>query len=284
MMQSRSNTDKAYFKLLVFALSIVLIPVLLQACSSKRNFTSQTIYSNLVKDSFELYIDLPPGFKQSKEYSIALYMDANLKMGKELREQIKLPVNRQNLENVIFVGIGHIGNYRILRRRDFIPPVVQDEDTTINADKDFGHADVFYSFLSQELMPLLEQQFNTNKRYTIIGHSFGGLFSFYCLLNQPAIFTNYVALSPSLWANYRNYFEQEKLFYQQNKQINGYLYHSCGTMEWINKVLYSSRDMRVSINSRNYKKLQYTYQEHQGKNHNGVVPVSLEYILANLPF
>lgn len=286
MSQSRSiiHLSKKHFTLLAYALLILPILVILQACSGQRDFTTQTIFSDFVKDSFELYIDLPPGYKKGKAYSIALYMDANLKMGKEIREQIKLPVNQQNLNNVIFVGVGHIGNYRVLRRRDFIPPLVKGGDTTINTDKDFGHADIFYSFLSKELMPLLEEKFNTNQRYTIIGHSFSGLFSFYCLLHQPGMFTNYVALSPSLWANYRNYFEQEQLFYQQNKKAAGYLYHSCGTMEWINKVLYSSRDMRDSIKSRNYTGLQYIYQEHQGKNHNGVVPVSLEYVLANLSF
>jgi hypothetical protein len=133
MSQSRSiiNLSNKRFTMLAYVFLILPILVMIQACSGKRDFTTQTIFSDFVKDSFELYIDLPPGFKKDKEYSIALYMDANLKMGKEIREQIKLPVNQQNLNNVIFVGVGHIGNYRVLRRRDFIPPVVKDGDTTI---------------------------------------------------------------------------------------------------------------------------------------------------------
>ncbi len=271
-----------------FALLLIgstLLSSVILSCSSKRNTSVPAIYSENVKDSFELYIDLPAGYHpDSNIYSVAYYMDANLKMGKEIRRQIRLEGNQKNLENVIFVGIGHIGNYRKRRRRDFIPPVMKNGTIKESNDPDFGHADIFYQFLTKELIPYINEQYPNNGNYTYIGHSFSGLFAFYCLFQPQPVFKNYVALSPSLWANYNNFYEYEKDFSSRQKTLNATLYHACGTAEWSNKVLSTSRDMSRILDDREYPGLNYTFVEHPGKNHNGVVPVSLGYLLKNLKF
>jgi uncharacterized protein len=115
-----------------------------------------------------------------------------------------------------------------------------------------------------------------------MGHSFGGLFAFYCFTQPVQPFKNIIAMSPSLWVNNNNFFEAEMEFYQHKGKTDVLLYHACGSGEWINKVLYTSRKMRDTLKTRNYQGLKYIYAEHQGKDHNGVVPVSLEYVLQNI--
>ncbi len=243
----------------------------------------EIIESSIVGDRFGLYIHVPEGYHPDSIYSLAIYMDANLKMGKELRRQISLPANQQLLENVIFVGIGHIGNYRTLRRRDFIPPVFTEGEYQVSKTPDFGHADQFYRFLTSELIPGLESRFQLNGRYSIIGHSFSGLFSYYCLFRNDAFFKNHIALSPSLWVNYDNIFEIEKNLFQNGKRLKGQLYHACGSWEWTNKVRSTSRKMS-SIMTENHPSIHMNYSEFNGRGHHSMVPIALEEMIEKIQF
>ncbi len=265
------------------AAMISAMSLLFSACSTPRSSAATVFHSKIVNDNFELYVDLPEGYSKDSSYSLVFYLDANLKMGQEIRLQAKLKENRKHINHVIFIGVGHIGNYRTLRRRDFIPAIVKGDDIEPSKDPDYGHAEDFYSFLTQELIPFADQQYPNNGRYSIIGHSLSGLFAFYCLLQPEPVFTTYIALSPSLWIDNHNFFARERLF--SEKQAVTWirtLYHSCGSREWINKVLYSSRRMKGVLETGRYLSLEYFYREHEGKGHNAVVPVSLEYVLKEL--
>lgn len=262
----------------------LVVLLALCSCSGARSTAIPTIHSEFVNDNFELYIDLPPDYSADKPYSVAFYMDANLKMGNEVRKQIQLAENKENLKEVIFVGVGHTGNYRHQRRRDFIPPNHENGRVVQSEVVNFGHADVFYSFLTLELIPHINQKYRTNGRYSYIGHSFSGLFAFYSMLQPETVFANYIALSPSLWVNYDNFFEIEEVFHSNRKELNTTLYHACGSAEWTNKVLSTSRRMKQILDQRDYNGLTYNYIEHQGKGHNGVVSVSLEHILKHTDF
>ena len=266
------------FSFISVAFLVFIIAIL--SCSTVRSSSAQVIYSQHVKDSFELYIDLPDDYNRSKKYSVVFYMDANLKSGKELRRQIHLDSNRSKLSDVIFVGIGHIGNYRVLRRRDLIPPLVKENDIVESKDPNYGHADKFYLFLTKELIPFINKQYPNNGEYSYIGHSFGGLFGFYCFTKADQPFKNIIALSPSLWVNNNNIFPAEENFYNDiSHKRDLVLYHSCGTGEWINKVLSTSRQMKNILNKRGYKQLRYIYHEFPGQDHNSSVAFALEDVL-----
>ena len=63
-----------------------------------------------------------------------------------------------------------------------------------------GGAADFYDFLRSKVRPYIETQYETDPgRQILAGHSFGGLFALYVLLNHPAAFDDYVIGSPSLW-------------------------------------------------------------------------------------
>ena len=257
--------------------------LLIVSCSTPRDESARVIYSESVKDSFEIYIDLPAGFSPDGTSSVVFYTDANLRIGREVRAEIKSGRNRSKLSNVIFVGIGHIGNYLELRRRDFIPPVVKDSTVVVSDDRYFGHGDNFYRFMTNELIPYVNRNFPNNGRFTYIGHSLGGLFAFHCLMKPRTIFTNHIALSPSLWINYNNFFVQEEAFSQSDhEEFNTTLYHACGTLEWHNKILRGSRRMKDVLDKRKYPGLNYIYAEHVGKGHNNMVATSLEYVFREI--
>lgn len=96
------------------------------------------------------------------------------------------------LPKSIVVGIATVD-----RRRDFTFP------THIEADQKayptMGHSDSFIDFLASDLQPYIARTFKTRPARTLIGESLGGLLATEILLKKPALFTNYIIVSPSLW-------------------------------------------------------------------------------------
>lgn len=59
-----------------------------------------------------------------------------------------------------------------------------------------------FSFFPRSQFPHIEVNYRVkpNDR-TYVGHSLGGLFGAYVLLNKPEVFSGYVLSSPSVWFN-----------------------------------------------------------------------------------
>jgi predicted alpha/beta superfamily hydrolase len=267
----------------------IFLPVILMlfdACKTvPRNKTVPVLYSTFVKDSFEIYIHLPESYnKDSAHYSVIYYMDASLNLGHQVRLISSQTENQENIKNAIFVGVGHWGKYAKLRNRDFIPPVFKNEKAVKSKYKYWSNADAFYQFFNQELIPHINRQYPNNGNKTYIGHSLSALFGLYCLFQEKPLFKNYVILSPSLWANRRNFFMYEKYFHAMHPVLDADLYYACGTREWGNEILFTSRKLHKILVRHPYTGLHYTYVEHPGKGHYGIVPGSLEWVFRNMKF
>jgi uncharacterized protein len=233
-------------------------------------------YSKNVGDSFEIYISLPPSYNLNDTYSIVYYCDANLKSGRHLRELIST-TQYNNLRNTIFVGIGHIGNYHVLRRRDFILPTINGNDT-VGQDKNYGQTEKFYSYLKNELVPSINSKFKTNiDSNSILGHSLGGLFAFFCLFKSDNLFSKYFALSPALWIDKYSIYKFNKI--QGSFAQKKYLYFAAGSDETVNKILNGTNEAKQFMDTKQYGNLFYDYDVWKGKTHNSEVPLSLEKIL-----
>jgi predicted alpha/beta superfamily hydrolase len=82
------------------------------------------------------------------------------------------------------------------RDHDLTPTVVADQPRS-------GGAAAFLSFLKTELVPYVNQHYPASGTNLIHGHSFGGLFLIYALLNEPALFDGYLILDPAMsWDNH----------------------------------------------------------------------------------
>jgi predicted alpha/beta superfamily hydrolase len=64
-----------------------------------------------------------------------------------------------------------------------------------------GGAADFRRFIAEEVIPFVEKSHRTDGRRTLVGESLAALFVVDTLLKQPALFTDYVAISPSMWWN-----------------------------------------------------------------------------------
>ena len=62
-----------------------------------------------------------------------------------------------------------------------------------------GGARAFLAFVAEELQPWVAARHPVGPTATYVGHSFGGLFGAYTLMERPATFDRYVLGSPSIW-------------------------------------------------------------------------------------
>jgi uncharacterized protein len=265
--------------------------ILLFSCGSKKYETKHLttrhtrVYSNSVKDSFDIYVTLPRDYeKATGKYPVIYYLDANLKSGNAMRKVLDEMAVANNSVNAVAVGIGHIGNYRVLRRRDFVTPFIQSNDSLISNEPNFGHAAEFYTFLQKELIPQVEGNYKVSQRRSLFGHSFGGLFAFYSLFKKERLFENYAALSPSLWVNDGNVYSFEQKYRKDSSSLHARVFMRAGSRETINKVLAACKKMEVFLKQYPYSQLQLDYKELAGEDHNSHVEKSIRSILEQIDF
>lgn len=65
--------------------------------------------------------------------------------------------------------------------------------------EDQGGSEDFLAFLTETVIPFIDSRYETSDRRALIGESLAGLFVTDTFLNAPASFTDYIAVSPSLW-------------------------------------------------------------------------------------
>lgn len=163
--------------------------------------------------------------KKGTEYSISIFLptrmsadvgskrvlfvlDADMVMGM-VSEIVESASTVGEIEPAIVVGIGYGGDLMQmakLRTKDFTPPL--DPANSVNADalvsligNDRGGAERFLSFILDELSPEIVRRYPQASitGNLILGHSLGGLFVSYALLNRPEAFSSFLISSPSLW-------------------------------------------------------------------------------------
>jgi predicted alpha/beta superfamily hydrolase len=85
------------------------------------------------------------------------------------------------------------------RTRDLTPTHVDVMFGDSTFARTSGGGSDFMDFMEKELIPYVESNYPVTGYRTFVGHSFGGLAAIYSLLSRPQLFSNYVAIDPSLW-------------------------------------------------------------------------------------
>ena len=91
-------------------------------------------------------------------------------------------------------------------------------------------------------------------------------------MKENQLFDHYYAISPSVWANYYELMKIEKNYAIKNKEYNSAISIYAGSLEYLNKVLTSSKEFYTTVKGRNYRGLSITYSVINGVNHYGIVP------------
>ena len=71
-----------------------------------------------------------------------------------------------------------------------------------------GGADDFRTMIREIVQPFINSTFRTSDKRIVVGESLAGLFITETLLKDPELFTDYIAVSPSLWYDDRSLAKQ----------------------------------------------------------------------------
>ena len=152
-----------------------------------------SIYSQTLKESRKIYIQLPAGYNPEKnqKFPVVFVLDGEIFL--PTVNDVQNYYSGGFTPEMVLVGISNDKN----RLRDLTTSTI-----TTNYGMPFndenGKADRFSKFIENELIPYIENNYPVTNYRTLIGHSYGGLFTIYSLLKHPHLFTNYLAIDPSL--------------------------------------------------------------------------------------
>ena len=254
-----------------------------------------TITSKIMGKDYQLYISFPSGYstKDTTKYPVLYVLDGrgSFPLFKTLREAMDLG---NELEKVIIVGIGRgrdPASWYINRMYDYTPSL--DTISDRKSEKQFGFpngaiksggAEKFLKCITTEIIPYVETHYKTTNDRGITGHSLGGLFTTYCLLNSTGVFSRYGINSPSLWWNNDELLNQADSLFTKNKTWDispVKVFISVGQKEGPSMVPTMVK-LSTMLEARAYKNVTLTWHIFQDETHLSVVPTSLSRTLSVL--
>ncbi len=145
-----------------------------------------TIHSKILKEDRVVLISLPNNYNNTNKHFPVLYVLDGSTHFLHATGATDFLSKYGLAPEIIVVAITNVD-----RNRDFSPVHTDNIATS-------GGARKFHEFLSNELIHTIEKRYRTSDYNILIGHSFGGTFAAYSLLEYPDIFDAYIAISPYL--------------------------------------------------------------------------------------
>jgi predicted alpha/beta superfamily hydrolase len=182
-----------------------------------------SLYSEILNESRQIYIQLPESYDPSsnQKYPVAYILDGEMFL--PTVHNVQSFYSGGYTPEMILIGISNANH----RTRDLTTSEIK-KMYGMPYEEENGSADKFVKFIEKELIPYVENKYSVTKFRTLIGHSYGGLFTIYTLINHPNLFANYLAIDPSLdWDNQKLLKEAEELLATQDYK-NKSLFMSLG--------------------------------------------------------
>lgn len=149
-----------------------------------------SLQSKILGEQRDIWIHLPPNAKPYERFPVVYVLDGG--------EQMSALATVYNyywgnyLPKMLLVGISNRNN----RTRDLTPSKMK------MGGMETGGADNFTDFIEKELIPYIDRKYATTQYRTLIGHSYGGLFTINAFINHKELFSSYIAIDPSMdWHN-----------------------------------------------------------------------------------
>ena len=148
-----------------------------------------TIESEILGENRRLLIGEPHGYRAgSNHYPMILLLDGDANFH-TVTGIVGSLVRGQAMPPTFVVGIPNT-----VRRRDLTPT------TQVESERQLAHggAGKFLDFITQELVPWMNENYRVHPYTILVGHSLGGLFTASAMASAPSSFDAYVIVSPSL--------------------------------------------------------------------------------------
>ncbi len=189
-----------------------------------------SLYSKTLDEYRNVYVQLPANYNPNDKtkYPVVFLLDGEVFL--PAVNEFQNYYSGNFTPEMVIVGISNNTN----RMRDLTTSKVSE----INGrpfEQDNGEATKFIKFIEHELIPFVEKKYPVTNFRTLIGHSFGGLFTLYSLVHQPHLFSNYLAIDPSLdWDN-QQLIKEAKLMVSNANYKGKSLFMSLGGVVYMQK-------------------------------------------------
>lgn len=162
----------------------------------------QDVRSFRTGHGYRIYLSEPRDPAPPTGYPVLYVLDGNAMfpvaafLARRIADRREITGNTAPL--VVGIGYPHDGDFDVAARtRDYTPGGDSATGTS-------GGAEAFLDFIENELKPMIARQHPVDPtRQALFGHSFGGLLVLHAWLTRPAMFSGFLASSPSIWWNDR---------------------------------------------------------------------------------
>lgn len=199
---------------------LILLQLFAQAQASQQQHFLQkvgiadSLYSEVLGESRKIYVQIPSGFNptENQKYPVAFILDGEIFL--PTVNEVQNYYGGGFTPEMVLVGIANDQN----RVRDLTTSTITTKYGMPFNERN-GEADNFRKFIQKELIPYIESKYPVTNYRTLIGHSYGGLFTISTLIHHPHLFANYLAIDPSLdWDHQKLLKEAKELLATQKYQ------------------------------------------------------------------
>lgn len=255
-----------------------------------------TIFSKIRGRGYQLYISLPKNYstKDTITYPVLYFLDGEYAFPATRGTREVLDWGNE-IEDVIIVGIGSGLNF-LSWYNDRFDDYTTSRDTVWENDANYGinaslkgslttgGAADFLKSMKTEIIPFVDNNYKTNADRGITGHSVGGLFTAYCLINSDGYFTRFGISSPSFWWDNHKLLNQAVAQFSENKIWDipqTKIFISCGEYEGT-RFIPSMQKIQRSLENADYKNIELSCQIFEGESHLSVWPANISKTLITL--
>lgn len=239
---------------------------------------------------YRIFVALPEDYRPERgPYPVLYAADANAEF-LTLVEAVRLAAFGREIPPLIIVGIGYdlptgtVAELMGPRMLDLTPTVDtawERRETTSAREHGYsppegsGGAADFLRFIRADLVPAIEKKYpvsTTDRGW--FGHSAGGLFGVYALLNDDGLFRRYLLGSPYLAWDRRTMFAAESTYAAGHRSMRARVFLAAGGNESTG-MLTNLRSFASRLDQRRYDGLEYTLHVFEGEGHDAVIPATV---------
>lgn len=225
------------------------------------------IRSDILNEDRAILVGLPDDYDESMQsYPVLIVLDGDSHF------QTTTALTKFLASNEFSPGILVVGIENTIRIRDLTPPA--QDPRMAELEPEHGGSVNFRSFIANELLPWLDENYRTHSYRILVGHSLGGLFAIDSLLSDPELFDAYIAISPSLHWDEQRIVERAEALFEGARSMNVSLYMTAGNEG--GPLLAAARSLSAVLDVNAPEGLAWTF-EHMPLETHGSVPMRSTY-------